>query len=295
MRTSLLLTIATATCLAIAAPAWPCGPPGSMDNGGGQGAGAGQGPSPGDGGGPADSGGGGGRGGDRAGSWDSAGAEGARQGASDQADRDLEGGDSSGPRRAASGSDNANQSADYSNQIGAAAGAQAASDDADCRTLRAQLDELENAPPSEAERTVSKLNASFPRWMQMTPAMLDGEIQAEQARLDAERAADQRQLNRFADYGQPAPQLPKRGSATLNFLYDLRAAKLTGIGVDGMQRRASQAQDNANSMLFQMRAQRDQQIRDLQNRIANNNCPTYMPSASPASSPSPPASPSDNQ
>ena len=288
MRSALLLAVATSACLALAAPAWPCGPPGSMENGGQGGGNANQ--SAGNAG-PAEGGGrnsnDGGR--DRGGSWDNAGGENARQGASDQAGRDLDNGDNSGPRR--SSSDNANQGADYSNQIGAVGQAQAAGDAADCRTLKAQLDDLQNGPPTEAETIASQLNASMPRWMLMTPAMLDGEIKAEQARLDALQAQDQRAV--YLPQGAGKPQ--KRSSATLNFLYDLRAAKLTGIGVDGMQRRADQAQGNAQSLLFQIRAQRDQQIHHLQNRIANQNCPTFLPSPSAASSPSPSASPSENQ
>jgi hypothetical protein len=301
--------IATATLafavLAIGAPAWPCGPPSSMDNNGGasqQGnannggmGGQGQGDNNGGsqnwnnnnaGGANANGDSNGGRGD----TWDNSGGENARQAASNQANSDL-GDDNNGGSRRSGGGQNQNGGADYSNQIGSAGQSQAASDAVDCRAIRTELDTLQAEDPEDGYK---RANLYLTRVSQMTPAMLDKEIADERAELDYQRQSSQSSASFAASLtGKPAPApIAKYGSAKLDLLLSLRAAQASGIGQDTMQQRVAKLQAQARADTDARTAQRRQRITDLQNRLANLNCDTYLPAAnqnvdSPSPSPSP--------
>jgi hypothetical protein len=301
--------LATAAFLTLAAPTWACGPPGSMnnDNGSGQnnnGGMAGQSQGDNNNGSSGNNSGWGGNnngaggssnsagGGDHGGGWDNSGGDDARQGASDQANSDMGGGDDNGPRRSQP-TDN-QTSANYSNQIGALGAAQANGNVDECRRLRAELDGLTSDDAPDPEDDYKRANLWLTRVMAMPPALLQKEIDAQRQQLDADRNDQQwSQDSMRLMTGRPAgPRVAKYGSATLNFLLDLQAAKMAGVGEDGMQRRMQGYLAKARTDTDAAKAERRQKIADLQNRISNLNCGAFLPSAnqnvgSPSASPSP--------
>jgi hypothetical protein len=277
-------TLAAAAFVALAAPAWPCGPPASMDNNGGatqgnanDGGAGGQAQGDNNGGGSNWNNNNGGGGGDRSGDSGNGGAENARQGASGQANSDLNGDDDNGGRRS-SGGDNQN-SANYANQIGSLGQQQAAADSSDCQALRRELDVLATEEP-EDERIYKRAIVTIGRSMQMPSDKIDGLIADEKARLDADRARAQ-QINHLAagENNTVEARATKRGSPLLNFLLDMKAARMAGLGEDGMQRRANVVTARLQDFLLRVNSTRQQAIRDLQNRIANLNCNANAPAA----------------